>query len=125
MHGRVSKLVREEASSSPASSPASSLPHHVAYLLQGSKVVAVAHNERDGVHAEMRALAHVRREGRYRLYVTRLHANAMSRPCFHCSARLRRAPCASLRVFYTDARGEWVEDVDLDSTHVARRYRSR
>lgn len=116
MHARVSKLIRQEDGAT------STLPLHVAYLFRGSKLVATARND-DGVHAEVRLMSHMRRQGRYRVYVTRIHDNAMSRPCSRCSACLRRAPCASLRVFYTNTAGEWIEDADLDSCHVSRRYR--
>lgn len=94
-------------------------PKHVAYLFEGSKLVAMSTNGW-GKHAEMGILPFLNRHRQQCLYVKRLSdENRMSRPCIRCSSSLRHVS-PRLRVFYTDACGEWIEDTHLNSSHKSR-----
>ena len=96
---------------------------HVAVLMNGASIEGVFTN-RYAWHAEEIAVsyfsAHGRRMRRPRLFVGRVRCeNRLSRPCKHCSSLLRRHP--SIRVFYTDEVGAWVEEREYSSTHISRR----
>ena len=90
---------------------------HVAYLFCKNHLVTAKPN-RHGEHAEMCVLPYVDMRKRYKLYVTRhSRGGLMSRPCSACSGVLRRYQ--NIRVFYSNAMGEWIEDMHLDNTYCA------
>lgn len=96
---------------------------HVAVLMNGASIEGVFTN-RHAWHAEEIAVsyysAHGRKMRRPRLFVGRVRCeNPMSRPCKHCSSLLKRHP--SIRVFYTNETGSWVEETDYSSSHISRR----
>ena len=95
-------------------------PKHVAYLFQGHKLKAIATNKW-GQHAEMGLMTYVTPSRKPQvMYVKRVSAHTqMSRPCVRCSTVLKKlAP--HVRVFYSNDRGDWIEDVTLDNTKLSR-----
>ena len=97
----------------------SNYPKHVAYLFDGSKLIAVSTNA-FGKHAEMGLLPYLNRHRQQRMYVKRLSPiNSMSRPCVRCCMSIKHVS-PGLRVFYTNKQGEWVEDKNLDANHRSR-----
>ena len=121
MHTRAQKAIDAQG---PDAFEMASYPRHCAYLFRGSRFLGSATNCY-GQHAEMGLLPRVRANQRgYRLYVQRVNSrDQLSRPCYHCSRALRRVP--NVRVFYTDARGAWVEDQSLDNPHTSRWWKAR
>ena len=94
---------------------------HIAVITTGKNIVSVGMNTY-AKHAEEVALDKYNACGRgksIRMYIIRLGENKMSRPCKDCCALLKRNP--RIRVFYSDADGEWKEEIHFDSTHCARR----
>ena len=121
MHTRYVKIIEQQVL---PPFELKTFPRHAAFLFCGVKLVAVSLNQY-GRHAEVGLIPYMRPNERYRLYVTRMNTDTkQSRPCQRCATMLKRVPCA-LRVFYTDAEGEWIEDARLDSEHVPDLHRTR
>lgn len=101
---------------------------HVVIAVCRGKTIATSTNT-PFLHAEMNMLRHIkfrklRKSSRISLYVTKINgANAMSRPCMHCSAVLKRMPCVT--IFYTDAGGTWQRDDALNNPHISKGHRSQ
>ena len=95
---------------------------HVAVLFDGNTIVSVGTNSY-AKHAEEVVLEKYYTAGKrsrsLRMYIIKLGTNKLSRPCKDCCALLRRYP--NIRVFYSDADGRWVEELNFDSNHCARR----
>ena len=94
-------------------------PKHVAFLFKGSKLLAMSTNSW-GKHAEMGLLPFLRNDKQCTMYVKRIgECSYMSRPCIRCSMSIKHIS-PKTRVFYTNAHGEWIEDVDLNNSKKSR-----
>lgn len=96
---------------------------HVAILMD-RKLIKCLFSNKYAFHAEELAVefyrTHASNIKRPRIYVTRLtQGNKSSRPCQHCCKLLKRHP--KIRVFFTDCRGEWQEELDFDARHISHR----
>lgn len=99
------------------------IPTHVAVLFSNKTILQIQTNINFGRHAEENVLKTVKEwqhKKKLRLYVIKTNGvHKMSRPCWFCSKQLKKV--RNLRVFYTDKKGEWVEDILLDSQHLSSR----
>tara|TARA_B100000482_G_C12597665_1_gene293940 strand:- start:528 stop:932 length:405 start_codon:yes stop_codon:yes gene_type:complete len=94
-------------------------PKHVAFLFKGSKLLAMSTNSW-GKHAEIGLLPFLKNNKQCTMYVKRIgDCNYMSRPCIRCSMSIKHVS-PKTRVFYTNAHGEWVEDVHLNNAKKSR-----
>ena len=95
---------------------------HVATAEYRGKYISSRSNTA-GVHAEVALLkSHNLRSYRNKkinIYVTRLSKNghSMSRPCVACS-RYIKAYWPLATVYYTNADGAWMKDLELDTNHL-------
>jgi hypothetical protein len=105
------------------------VPMHVAFLYNGTKLVACASNAYVK-HAEINCMddlrtVRLRRHKPLRLIVAKVSGcHHMSRPCAACSAAIRRR-LPRARVFYTAHDGGLCEDCTLDNDHVNLAQRNR
>jgi len=112
MHTR--QIKRMHAESNDLKFELKKYPKHVAFLFQGSKLLAISTNTW-GRHAEMGLLPFLKRNKQCSMYVKRISdCNHMSRPCIRCSMSIKHVS-PKTRVFYTNTNGEWIEDVNLDN----------
>ena len=121
MHTRQMKLMNTIEGIHCGNFELKSFPKHLAYLFEGSKLIAMSTNGW-GRHAEMGILQYLRRDRQQILYVKRVRSGStfMSRPCVRCSMSLKHVS-PGLRVFYTNEVGDWVEDTMLNSLHRSRK----
>ena len=96
---------------------------HVAFIFQKNKILSIGVNsfkthtwarelgyKGDAIHAELSACLKLGEENcsRYNIAVLRINRQnslAMSRPCPHCGALLRKLKFK--RIFYTNGGGQW------------------
>lgn len=96
---------------------------HIAALVCGQRIIDVTTNDY-ATHAEEAIVGRIRRyhltKRKLKLFVVRCSSNnRFSRPCRDCTALLLRVP--HVRVFYSDANGDWCEELSFDSMHISRR----
>lgn len=111
------------------------IPYHIAFIFDGGHIVCWANNDRF-VHAEVRALATLRRRvrsdsklHRLSMVVVRVRRNdqgnlyfSMSKPCDRCCNCIRNSSLGKL-YWSTDDGFSWSYTNDVSSCHLSRRYR--